>query len=166
MAKTGKILALIAGLLTFIGTFAFSLVTVGPLVTYGIGGVMSLIDLFSVVSTWPVMVWIFVVCYILFLLSFALQLLGMKSRIAAFFGSLLPLAVVAIVFLGVYNVWPDGLGMFALLFGNTSLVVQWVPMTFGFGLPFPGGIIDLGTFIVGVGGLLSLVSVFLTREDY
>jgi len=171
MSKAGKIIAMIAGILTFIGTFAFSLVTfnAGPTVIYGIGGSIRLIDLFATISTWDVGTWIFAIAYIIFLLSFILQLLGIKSRIAAFFGSLLPLGVVTIVFLSYFNVWFDGLQILSFLFGSGPLVEQWVPMTFGFGLEYPavpGLIVDLGTFIVGAGGLLSLVSVFLTREDY
>ncbi len=167
MANAGKILATIAGILTFIGTFAFSLITAGPLVNYGIGGAMNLITLFQVASGWGVWEWVFVIGYIVFLLSFILQLIGIKSRIAAFFGSLLPLAVVVIIFLGAYNIAPLWGNLFA--FSSDPLVTQWVPLTFGFGLPapaVPGVIIDLGTFIVGTGGLLSLVSVFLTREDF
>jgi hypothetical protein len=167
MAKAGKIIALIAGILTLIGTFGFSLLTMSPIVNYGIGGSIALFNIFKAgVSGWTVVDWIFVIGYIIFLLSFILQLIGIKSRIAAFFGSLLPLAVVTIIFLGFFNVW-DG-WLYILAFSSEPLVTQWIPMTFGFGLEYsllPGLIIDLGTFIVGAGGLLSLVSVFLTRED-
>ena len=85
MTKAGKILAGIAGILTLLGTFAFSLVTVPGLVHYGIGGVMQLITLFSLAGSWTAWVWVFVIGYIIYLLSFILQLIGIKSRIAAFF---------------------------------------------------------------------------------
>ena len=95
MAKIGKIFALIGGILTFLGTYAFSLTTIigSPLyVNYGIGGILQLVELFKLgVVGWPWLLWVFVIGYMLYLLSFILQLIGMKSRIAAFFGSLLPL---------------------------------------------------------------------------
>ena len=166
MAKVGRILALVAGILTFLGTFAFSLITMGGTsVVYGIGGVINLIPLFQVASGWDVVEWVFVIGYLLFLLSFIIQLVGIKSRIAALFGSLLPIAVVVIIFLGYFDAW-DFWTYLAVLGGDG--LTTWFPFTFGIGLEFPvipGIIIDLGTFIVGAGGLLSLVSVFLTRED-
>ncbi|MHA1111021.1 MAG: hypothetical protein ACTSR4_04880 [Candidatus Hodarchaeales archaeon] len=166
MATAGKIIAVISGILTFLGTFVFSLLTIGPIVNYGVGGVINLIPLFQVASGWGVMEWVFVIGYIIFLLSFILQLIGIKSRIAALFGSLLPIAVVVVVFLGYFGVWD--FWTYLMVLSGEGLVTTWFPMTFGFGLEFPaipGLMIDLGTFIVGTGGILSLVSVFLTRED-
>ncbi len=172
MAKAGKIIALIAGILTFIGTFGFSLITLGSGlgVHYGIGGVLSFINnIIPIFSSWNAVTWIIVVGYFIFLLSFVLQLIGIKSRIAAFFGSLLPIAISTIIFLAYFGVWADGLNLI-IAFVYEPLVVDWFPMTFGFGLEMTTIwgqlLVDLGTFIVAVGGLLSFVSVFLTREDF
>jgi hypothetical protein len=174
MTKAGKILALIGGLLTFLGTWAFSLFTVTTptvFVNYGVGGVQQLIDMFALgVTGWPWQLWLYVIGYMLFLLSFILQLVGIKSRIAAAFGCIFPLALIVFIFLAYFGVWYDGFGPIFLFFSREPLVAQWVPMTFGFGLDaatvWPGAILDLGTFIVTGGTLLTLVSVFLTREEY
>ena len=46
MAKTGKILALVAGLLTLIGTFFFSLLQFLTGYVYGAGGMLNIDDIF------------------------------------------------------------------------------------------------------------------------
>lgn len=174
MATAGKILALIGGLLTFIGTFAFSLFTIttpSVFVNYGVGGIQNLIELFGLgVSGWSWQLWVYVIGYMLFLLSFILQLIGTKSRIAALFGTLLPLTMVVFIFLAYFGWWVDGFAPIFLFFTREPLVAQWVPMAFSLGLDatsyWPGSIVDLGTFIVGGGSILTLVSVFLTRDDF
>ena len=164
MAKAGKIVALIGAILTLVGTYFFTLVE-GPLVgmyVYGAGGMFNIDDMItSAISGGEWQSWILIVAVILYLLSGFIQLLGIKSRIAAFFGSLLPLTVCVLTVLLIAGVgWIFLLVIFVL--GADPLVTNVLPVTFEYGFMSFG----LGTIIVGLGGLLSLVSVFMSRDDF
>ena len=159
MAKAGKILALIGGLLTLIGVFFFSLYTNGTGYNYGIFGVVALLDLLSG-SGWQVLV--FSIFYILYLLSFILILIGIKSRALAIIGSLFPLAILVIVLLGAFDVW---LAPFTILIDNVGAGGMPALSIFPFSLDaLLISSIDLGTWIVGLGGLLALISGFISRD--
>ncbi|MHA1111020.1 MAG: hypothetical protein ACTSR4_04885 [Candidatus Hodarchaeales archaeon] len=161
MVKAGKMLALIGGILTFVGVFFFSLYTDVSGYNYGIVGAMAILDLLSG-SGWQLLV--FSIFYILYLLSFILILIGIKSRVLAIIGSLFPLAILVIVLLGAFNLWAVP---FHLLVDNIG--AGGMPQLAGiFPFSFDALIvanIDLGTWIVGLGALLALISGFISRED-
>lgn len=164
MAKAGKILALLGGIFTLIGTFVLSLFTTGSSYFYGIGLFIPFTNFTGLfLGDWVnILVGIGVVLY---LLAFLLILIGIKVKILAFIGSLFPLAMVVFIVLGAF-------GLTGPLFyignvigggGMTALVDGWVPLSFPVLLL---GEIDLGTWIIGLGGLLALISSFLSRDDY
>ena len=158
MAKAGKILALLGGILVLIGTFALSLFQPAPGVhVYGIQGILN------IATIWTGGVWgiVAAVGYCLYLLAFLMILIGIKIRVLAFIGALFPIAAATFVFLG--GVWAVPLGYLATFQGGAA-IWTYIPLSFP-SLLFMGSI-DLGTWVVGVGGLLALVSAFLSRDDY
>ncbi len=162
MAKSGKILALLGGILVVIGTFGLSLYSDSGNFYYGIGYFFPFSNFTSLFTGGWVAILI-AVGIIFYLLAFILILIGMKSRIFAIIGSLFPLAMATFVFLFAFGVWPNGL-LAAWPAGDfLPLVAQWVPMSFPQTVLFGG--VDLGTWVIAVGGLLALISGFISRED-
>ena len=164
MVKAGKIIALVAGLLTILGTFFFSLFSV-PLnqYVYGAGGMFNIDDLFIYgVSGQPDawISWIVGPILILYLISGFIMLLGMKSKIAAILGSILPLFVSFSLFFAWIDLAPPYIAYFATLSAE-PIIQDFIPFTFEYGFM----IIGLGSFIIAVGGILSLVSGFFTRDS-
>ncbi len=158
MAKGGKILALIGGILVLIGTYALSLFRAGPGVhVYGIQGILNITTIWSG-GVWGIVA---AVGYCLYLLAFLFILIGIKVRALAFIGALFPIAATAFVFLG--GVWGVPLTYLAGFQGGAALWT-YIPLSFD-ALLFMGSV-DLGTWVVGVGGLLALVSAFISRDDY
>jgi hypothetical protein len=164
MAKTGKLLALIGAICTLLGTFFFTLLE-GPLVGYYVNGIAGITNIPSIIQAavsggnWAS--WVLIVCLFLYLLSGFIQLWGIKSRIAAFFGSLLPLTAAIFVILLIAGV-PEPFFLVVFLLGAAPLVPNVIPLTFEYSFMSFG----LGTILIALGSLLALVSVFMTREDY
>jgi len=163
MANAGKVISLIGAILTLLGTFFFTLVE-GPLVgeyVYGAGGMFNIDDMITAAiagGEWQI--WILIVGVFLYLLSGFIQLLGIKSRIAAFFGSLLPIAVATFIIMVLAGVSaPIVLVVYVL--GTEPLVNNIIPIVFEYGFMSFG----FGTIFIGFGGLLALTSVFMSRED-
>ncbi|TFG20543.1 MAG: hypothetical protein EU530_02980 [Promethearchaeota archaeon] len=170
MAKAGKILALVGAVLTILGTYLFTLSEIFPGVSYlwGTGGWINIGPLFQYATSgapdaWQA--WIVAIVMIIFLLSGLLMLLGIKSRIAAFFGCLVPLAVATMFILGAFGISVLGAyGIYFLFLGSGPVVLNVFPLTFEYPGLAPGGL-GWGTLIIALGSLLVLISVFLTRED-
>ncbi|MBN2155360.1 MAG: hypothetical protein JW776_04910 [Candidatus Lokiarchaeota archaeon] len=165
MAKGGKILALLGGILVFIGTFGLSLFTSGSSYFYGIGLIYpfgNFIGLFA--GNWiNILIGIGVVLY---LLAFVLILIGIKVRLLALIGSIFPLAMATFVLLGAFNLWTGAYFYIGNIIGGggmPALVTQWIPLSFS-QVVFNG--IDLGTWVILLGAVLALISSFITREDY
>jgi len=165
MAKAGKIIALIGAILTILGTFLFSLMGNPGTGFYVYGWSMLNIDDIFVLAASDPSAWMFYiigVIAILYFLSGFIQLLGIKSRIAAFFGSLIPLAISVFVLLAVFGVYIDIGMIIGLLLSRPELATGIFPVSFEYGFMSFG----LGTIIIGVGSLLTLITTFMTREDY
>jgi hypothetical protein len=167
MAKTGKIFALVGAILTILGTYLFTLGELFPGVSYlwGVGGWINIGPLFQYATSgapdaWQA--WIVAIAMILFLISGLIMLLGIKSRIAAFFGSLVPLAVSVIFILAAFGVSVLGMyGLYFLFLGSEPIILNVFPLTFEYG--FMG--LGWGTIIIALGSVMVLASVFMTRED-
>ena len=170
MAKAGKILALIGAVFTILGTYLFSLSEFipGSSYIYGTAGWLNIGAIFQYATSgapdaWQA--WIVGITIILFLISGLIMLLGIKSRIAAFFGSLVPLALSVILILGAFGVSVLGIyGIYILFLAAAPLVPGVFPLTFEYPALAPAGL-GWGTLLVALGSLLVLISVFMTRED-
>jgi hypothetical protein len=171
----GKILAILAGLLTLVGTYVIAIYGFGTgyvgsgigflLNLFGIGvaspGLFEGADAYALVLSLDVMIyWLLVVLFIIFLISGILQFIGVKSRIVGIIFSLFPLAV-GIMFILIF--YTEILGPISGFFALTFIGEQYGGL-----FPFMvdiGGSIGLGSFIILAGGALGLVSGFLPRED-
>ena len=98
----GKVLALLGGLITLLGTFVFAIYDATIFIGSGLGFALNLPDLFvdadslALILSLPVwLFYIFLVIFIIFLASGVLQMLGMQSRAVGFIFSLFPLGRVA-----------------------------------------------------------------------
>ena len=164
----GKILSLLAGILTIVSTFMLSWVSVAVPPTYyayGIGIVKNLPAMFTNADALGVLlgipgfaIYIIAGMLIVFLLSGIFQLIGMKSRVLGLIGSIFVLLIGILVFLGVFNI---------------VINIDWIIYIFGDSVPIIDGIIpfdlvlgpaSLGLYVLIAGGALGLVAGIMGPE--
>ena len=165
----GKYLAIVAGLLTILGTYLFAITGVSGGIVAGSGiGVFQNLSLafeFAEVSGLllggTVVVYILIILMIIFAISGFIQLAGIKSR-----------AVI-----GIFSIFPLLIGIFVILFSSSIIdtiqidymlaltrEVQIVEGAIPFILEINDGL-ALGTILILAGGFLGIVSAALPRED-
>jgi hypothetical protein len=163
----GKFLALLAGILSLVGTYVIAIYGIaGNYAGSGIGFIVNIPTLFLNAPTYAevlsIEVWLFyflLVVFIIFLVAGLLQIIFMKSRILSIIFSLFPLGVgLMFIFLG-YTVL---LGSISDFFGSFFSGEH-------FGSLFPfivnvGGDLGLGAYFILGGGTLGLISGFMRRE--
>jgi len=162
----GKILSLLAGILSIVATYLLSWVSVpGPYYAYGIGVIKNLPAMFTDADTLGGILGVpgfslYIVAGILivFLISGIFQLIGMKSRVIGLIGSIFVLLIGIIIFLGVFNI---------------VINIDWVQYIFGDSVPIIDGIIpydlplgpaSLGLYVLIAGGALGLVAGIIGSE--
>jgi len=163
----GKILSLLAGILTIVATFMLSWVSVAGTPTYyayGIGIVKNLPAMFTNADTLGGLlgipgfaIYIIAGILIAFLLSGIFQLIGIKSRALAIIGSIFVLLIGILTLLGVLSI---------------VINIDWVIYIFGDSVPIIDGIIpfdlvlgpaSLGLYVLIAGGALGLIAGFMKR---
>jgi hypothetical protein len=169
----GKVLAGIGGVLTLIGTFVTSWFTykVGSTsyLAYGVGGVKSVINVFTNsvdyasifnIPSWGV--FILVVVIIAILTAGLTQLGGIKSRGSAAEGGIIALLLGIFILLNSFSVsFVAPYFQYLTVFGDTTpLVSGWIPFSYTL-MNRPEMI---GTYLITVGGLLALISAFMSRD--
>ena len=164
----GKILSLLAGILTIVATFMLSWVSVAVPPTYyayGIGIVKNLPAMFTNADALGLLlgipgfaIYIIAGMLIVFLLSGIFQLIGMKSRVLGLIGSIFVLVIGILVFLGIFNI---------------VINIDWITNIFGDSVPIIDGIIpfdsplgpaSLGLYVLIAGGALGLVAGIMGPE--
>ncbi len=155
MVKTSKLLALIGAILSILGSFFFTLYTNVNSV-YGVGALLSIGTAFSLALSWVHYVLIF--AFIIFLLASIAQIFGIPSSIAAIIGGTITLIFCIFIILGVYGVFSAFTIQTGFLFDH----IDWIPGIIPINVNIAG--VGLGTYIAAVGGILSLVSGFMSRE--
>ena len=168
----GKGLALVAGILTIIGTYVVAIYGIaGVSAGSGIGFILNIPTLFSNATAYAtslsIEVWLFyilVIVFIIFLAAGVLQIISMKSRILSIFWSLFPLGVSIMFLLLGYT---DLLGIKSAFFDSVFFGVQYGGIfPFVVNVGGVGGDLSLGVYLVLGGGALGLISGFMPREDY
>ena len=165
----GKILSIIAGIITLLSTFllvwftgTMGLETWGA---HGAGLAMVMIKMFTEAATYEIAmsvpiwaVYIIAVGVILFLIAGLFQLIGAKVKALAIIGSLFPLALGVIVILGTFDVVPGMMDNLAFMLSDLEFEADVLPFD------FPLASISIGTYGLLAGGLLGLISGFMSRE--
>ncbi|UCC19451.1 MAG: hypothetical protein JSV62_15335 [Promethearchaeota archaeon] len=169
--ESGKITSLVAGILTILATYVFSWYTMNippniPPTFYsnGLGIITNLPNMFTNAETLGIIlgipgfaIYIIAGFLIYFLASGIIQIIGIKSRTAVLVGSIMPI----------------GIGI-ALLFASGDILDRelWIGGVFGTNHPLgifplqilPDNIVDIGGYLLLVGGGLGIISAFLPRE--
>ena len=156
----GKILIIIAALLTILGTWVFAtLLFIPGYVGSGLGFAMNLI---SIIGSDPgadaVVFYLLLALFIGWLASGVLQLIGLKSRIVGIIFSLIPLAVGLMLVLLLYT---DILGMMSATFTFMTIGEQIGGF---FPILVPLGDLGLGTYFLLGGGVLGIVGSAMPRD--
>jgi hypothetical protein len=164
--ESGKLFAILGGLLTLLGTYVFAIRGYIGNVGSGIGFIFNVGPLFENAATNSsslgidiIFYYLLIVVFIIYLASGLLQILASNSRFISLFFSLFPLGVgLMFIFL-----------QYTTILGDTSLFFSNFFDGEQYGLIFPflinlGGL-ALGAYLVLAGGVLGFLSVFLPRED-
>lgn len=159
----GKILIILGGLLSILGTFVFAVYNILPgLVGSGLGFALNIPDLFALdpalLGIDAIIYYLLLVVFIIFLVAGILQFVGLKSRIVGIIFSLFPLGVGLMFILLIYTTI---LGPISALFALFFIGEQ-------FGNFFPI-LVDLGGLGLGVyfllgGGALGLIGCILPGD--
>lgn len=164
----GKLFALIAAILTILGTYVFAIYLGFPgFVGSGIGFIVNIPDLFAdaallagIMGIDVIIFYLLVVVFIVFLAAGVLQLIFAKSKILSLIFSLFPLGVGLMFMILAYI--PDLLGIksaFFALFFMGEHYGGFYPILLNM------GDLALGAYLITAGGVLGLISGFLPRED-
>ena len=169
----GSVLSLVSGLIVLAATFLLTWFTVGPAGASGIGLIKNLSSYFTnaevIAALWGVPSFVLYIvggCYILFLASGILMLLGAKSRVAGIIGSLMPILMGAAILFGSMDMPADIINYVGVFLDTEGIIPGIIPYTLELG---PSGVVSLatvalGTYVLLGGGVLGLVSVFLDRD--
>lgn len=163
----GKVLAIVAAILTILGTFVIALFGSTGSVGSGLGFILNLDSIIENADIWAdlldlhiVLYWFIVGLFFIFLVSGFLQFIGIKSRVFMFIISLFPLGVGIMITLVFYT---DVLGNISTLFTYFMIGEQFEDV---FPILIDIGDVALGTFILLGGGVIGIVSAILPREEY
>ena len=156
----GKLLIIIAALLTILGTWVFAtLLFIPGYVGSGLGFAMNLV---SIIGTDPgadaIVFYLLLALFIGWLLSGVLQLVGLKSRIVGIIFSIIPLAIGLMLVLLIYT---DILGMMSAIFTLMTIGEQIGGF---FPIFVPLGDLGLGTYLLLGGGVLGIVGSSMPRD--
>ncbi|MFW9824087.1 MAG: hypothetical protein ACFFE4_14175 [Candidatus Thorarchaeota archaeon] len=163
----GKILSLIAGILTLLATFLFSWYAVdggGGTIYYagGLGIIKNLPAMFTNAEALGITLgipgfalYIIAGIFILFLASGVLQILGIKSRIPLIIGTITVLGVGSLIWLGSADVINRVDWIVNILGTETPLVENVIPLSLGINM------IDIGVYILYAGGIIGIVAAVL-----
>ena len=156
----GKILIILGGLLTILGTYVFAVFLVSPgYVGSGLGFAMRILDIIAIDPGADAFAFYFMlVLFIAWLVSGVLQLVGLKVRILGFIFSLVPLAIGVIFLLFVYT---EILGIMTWVFmilTSSEQIGGFYPILVDIGT------LGLGTYLLIAGGVLGLVGSIMPRD--
>ncbi len=169
----GTVLNIISAIIVLAATFLLTWFTVGPAGASGIGLIKNISDYFvnadTIAALWGVPSFVLYIVggvYILFLASGVIMLLGIKSRVAAIIGSLLPIGMAVAILFGSLDMPADIINYVGVFLDTEGIIPGIIPYTLELG---PSGVVSLatvalGTYVLLVGGALGFVSAFLERD--
>ena len=162
--ETGKILSLVAGIITLAATFIFSWIAlnIGGTGYYanGIGIIKNLPSMFtdaeSLGTTLEIPVFaIYIIAgiFILFLASGVLQILGMKHRAFVIVGTIVSLGIAILLMLSMADVIDKANWVYYILGTDELLIENIIPLTV-FGLDT----FDVGMYLLYAGGIVGIIA--------
>ena len=170
--ETRKILCIIAGIITLLATYVFAWFVVDILGTnyygHGIGVIMSLPDTFAnaetIATVWGAPTFaIYIVggCLIFFLFSGIIILLGLKYRVFAIIGAIMPILIAIAVISGPFNAPPNLIDYISLFSSET---LGGFPLNLAIGPSAFGASVSLGNYFLLAGGVLGIISGVLPKD--
>lgn len=163
----GKIFCFIGAILTLVATFilGFGYVPLTGFGFFGIGFLMNIDNIFEDTFSYSVLfggqdivVYILFVVLLIFLISGFIQLAGIKNRIAAIIGSLLPIFISLVFISYFYDVLiPEPVTYITSFFWNLAIVEGVLPLHVIAGTTGTSMEVSLGTYILLSGGVLGLI---------
>jgi hypothetical protein len=165
----GKLLAILGGAFTIIAMFLFVLFVEGTYYSYVIGAYITFNSVIVNVSTHAVslgvgewVIYLSLVGYVVFSVTGFIQLGGVKSKLAAIIGSIIPLFVGILLMLNAFT------GIFS---GFRELMNLFIgPPLFAYGtenyIPISAEIsgIGFGTYLLVIGSLMTFISIFFHEK--
>ncbi len=163
----GKIFCIIGGVLTLVATLilGFGYAPATSFAMFGIGFIMNLDNIFEDTFSYSILfggqdfvVYLLVIVLIVFLISGFIQIAGIKSRVAAIVGSILPIFISLVFISDFYDVlFPDPLTNIVSFFWTESIIDGIVPLHITAGTISTGLEVSLGTYILLGGGILGII---------
>ncbi|MFX0074250.1 MAG: hypothetical protein ACFE96_02315 [Candidatus Hermodarchaeota archaeon] len=169
----GTILSIISGVIVIAATFLLTWFTAFGADASGIGLIKNLSDYFTNAATiaagWGVetfVIYIVGACYIVFLASGVLMLIGAKVRALAIIGSLMPIGMALAILFGSLDMPADIINYIGVFLDTEGIIPGIIPYTLELG---PSGTVSmatvaLGTYVMLGGGVLGFISGFLDRD--
>ncbi|MFX1454337.1 MAG: hypothetical protein ACFFDB_03095 [Promethearchaeota archaeon] len=167
--SAGKILIIIGAILTLVSTYFLSLYSTyvlfpvfwlepGQTQANGLSFFFHIAEIFTEAgalgtfySLDPIWIYVSVILLIIWAISGFIQLIGIKRRLAAIIGAILPLLIGICFILYGYVYLPDFLRTFQTLLQDNEIIGGILP----YGLPVGNSF--LGAYILTAGGALSLI---------
>ncbi|MHA1985486.1 MAG: hypothetical protein ACW98D_02505 [Promethearchaeota archaeon] len=167
--NTGKVLIILGAILTLVSTFFLSLYSsyvmfpvywfeAGPTQANGLVFFIHIGEIFAqaealgiLYSLHPFWIYISAIISIIWAISGLIQLIGLKKRISAILGAILPIFIGILFILYGYVYLPGFLRTFQSLLQDNELIVGVLPYSVPIGDSF------LGAYTLVAGGALSLI---------
>ncbi len=163
----GKVLCIIAGIVTLISTYLLAFFAVAPPVYgWGIGFIFQIPEMFTNPGTYGIlgipdyMVYIMAVLGIIFLVAGIFQIIGVKTRVTALIGSIFALGLAIFIILVGFGVLPSQWGVYTLFFAGDSLVEGIIPFHLALGN------LSLGIYTLLLGGVLGLIGGIMGPDGF
>ncbi len=166
----GKALAIIAALLTILGTFVFAMfealapdsVGSGIAIFQDLNGTFENVENYDTVGpAW--LLYILIIVLIIFAISGFVQFIGIKSRAGIFIFSLFPLTIaILILIIGAEN---SQVNYMMLVMSDEQVIIDVYPYLIPIYELDTGYNIGLGTYLVLSGGIIGIISALLPREN-
>ncbi len=168
----GKILSIIAGILTLIATFVFSWIAVdsGGVIYYanGFGIIKNLPDMFTDTENLEAVLdipafafYIIAGVFILFLVSGVLQILGAIHRAPIIIGTLVVLCITSLLFLGSIDLINREDWIVNILGIDEPLIEDIIPYQL-----LDVNQLDLGVYLLYAGGIVGLVAAIYGPSEF
>jgi hypothetical protein len=169
--EKGSILSLISGIIVILATFLLTWFTAIGGDASGIGLIKNLSDYFINADThaaaWGVetfVIYIVAACYILFLASGVLLLIGVKSRVVAIIGAIMPIGMAMAILFGSLDMPADIITYVGVFLDTEGIIPGIIPYTLELGPSGTAATVALGTYVMLGGGVIGFISVFFERD--